>query len=160
MVAAWSLMIAMVMACAVTDVLERKIYNVLTLPLMLIGIALHAFSAEGSEWWQGLAGLFAVGLPFFGLYAIASGAVLGAGDVKLLMAIGALAGVRLGLTIGVVSIILGGGLSFISLMGAGRLGDVMRAFRPASDPRESLKAPYGLAIAGATFLSLAAQHVQ
>ena len=160
MVSSCALMIAAVLFSAVTDVLERRIYNVVTLPMILVGIGLHALSFGGGPRWDGLAGLFAVGLPFFGLYAIANGAIFGAGDVKLLMALGALAGWKLGLTIGVVSIILGGGLSLVSLIGAGRLGDVIRAFRPSADPRESLKAPDGLAIAGATVLSLAAYHLQ
>src|SRR5204862_4630780 len=85
-----ALAVAMVLLATVTDLLEHKIYNVLTFPMMLVGIVGHL---AADTWWEGLVATFAVGGPFFLLYFIN---VLKAGDVKLFMALGALLGLKLG----------------------------------------------------------------
>jgi prepilin peptidase CpaA len=80
-------------ACAVIgsihDIRERRIPNWLTGPAILAGLLFH-FSAGG---WRGLAdsalsGLLAAGVSL--LFYVAGG--LGAGDVKLLTAVGCIAG--------------------------------------------------------------------
>lgn len=138
-------LLATVLFAAVTDLLERRIYNALTLPVIVLGVVFHAVAHPAGAWWEGLAGLAAVGVPFFLFHAIYP-AGFGAGDVKLLMAIGAVGGVRIGLSIAVVSVIINGGFSLIALIANGRLGDVfyMLTKRPTRNP---VMIPYGLAIA-------------
>jgi prepilin peptidase CpaA len=73
-----------------TDVRWGKIFNALTLPALLVGLALN--SAVGG--WSG-ALLSAEGIALgFALFVVSAffGRILGGGDIKLLMAIGALQG--------------------------------------------------------------------
>ncbi|MEH7381312.1 A24 family peptidase [Bacillus sp. JJ1533] len=73
----------------ITDIKERKIYNLVTFPTMLIGLIFHTVS----NGWDGLQFSFFGILTGFGLllipYVLGG---MGAGDVKLLGAIGALKG--------------------------------------------------------------------
>lgn len=143
---------AVVLIALVTDLLERKIHNALTIPAFTAGIVFHAlFHSASSPWWDGLAGGFGLLLPFFALFAFG---VMGSGDVKLLAAVGALGGVR-------VAIIAGLGVFFVHtfigvarLLSAGRLGDVARALAPGWSPEKSSWAPWGLQIAIATLVAL------
>lgn len=74
--------------CAVTDARSGKVYNVITYPSALIGIGLSFFSPPPTPA-MSLFGLVA-GLAVFGLVRKISG--MGAGDVKLMAAVGALKG--------------------------------------------------------------------
>jgi prepilin peptidase CpaA len=74
--------------CAVTDARWGKVYNVITYPSVLIGIGLSFFAPPPTPA-SSLLGL-AVALAFFGLVRKISG--MGAGDVKLMAALGALKG--------------------------------------------------------------------
>jgi prepilin peptidase CpaA len=78
-----------VLAAAVTDLWKFKIPNWLTLPLLLSGLIYQAFTGGTPGLAGSLAGVllgFAVLLPFF----LMGG--MGAGDVKLMAAVGAWAG--------------------------------------------------------------------
>ncbi len=71
-----------------TDVRTQRIRNVLTFPMMLAGVLTAPFALPG--WWWGLGGLlaaFALAVPGWRF-----GGAIRAGDVKLLMAAGALTG--------------------------------------------------------------------
>jgi len=71
---------------AVTDVWKFKVYNVLTLPLLLTGLLFHAFAGGASGLSGSLVGVlvgFAILFPFY----LMGG--MGAGDVKLMAAVGA-----------------------------------------------------------------------
>jgi len=74
--------------CAVTDAHSGKVYNVVTYPTALLGVGLSFYSPPPSPA-MSLAGLV-VGLAVFGLVRKISG--MGAGDVKLMAAVGALKG--------------------------------------------------------------------
>jgi prepilin peptidase CpaA len=84
------LTIALISFAAWTDIRRGKVYNRLTAPAMLIGLALNL-------WHGGLSGLLAsaegigLGLALLLLSAFL-GRLLGGGDIKLLMAVGALQG--------------------------------------------------------------------
>lgn len=79
------------LVAAITDVRTFKVYNVLTVPLMASGMAYHGFTNGWAGLEQSLGGLlFGVGillLPF-----LMGG--MGAGDVKLLSAVGAWLGMH------------------------------------------------------------------
>jgi prepilin peptidase CpaA len=74
--------------CVYTDLRHEKIYNKLTYPAVLLGLGLSFFQPHPDPY-QSVAGL-AVALCFYGLLRKFSG--IGAGDVKLMAAIGALKG--------------------------------------------------------------------
>src|ERR1700712_1629037 len=81
------------LACAsvagVYDLRTRRIPNKLTLPAIFAGLLLHLIIGSPAEMgWAALAGLIAGGI--FLLFFLAGG--MGAGDVKLMAAIGCLAG--------------------------------------------------------------------
>ena len=85
---------------AVTDIRTLKVYNLLTVPLMVSGVAYHAVVFGGSGVVQSLCGvLFGGGIllvPF-----LMGG--MGAGDVKLLAAVGAWLGMPLTLYVFIAS---------------------------------------------------------
>ncbi len=95
------LLFATLVVAAVTDLLHRKVYNWLTVPAALLGLAL-AYLAHGVGTFSPVAGpLASVGLLDrlaglalgFGVFAVAwFGRGVGGGDVKLVGAIGAIAG--------------------------------------------------------------------
>ena len=74
--------------CAVTDARSGKVYNVVTYPTALLGIGLSFYSAPPTPMMSVLG--LVVALLFFGFVRKISG--MGAGDVKLMAALGALKG--------------------------------------------------------------------
>lgn len=82
-------LLVVAVTCAVTDLWKGKIYNAVTYPATLVGFALALASHGVSGVFYALGG-FAVGFfPAFVLFALGG---MGGGDVKLLGAIGAVAG--------------------------------------------------------------------
>lgn len=74
--------------CAITDARWGKVYNVVTYPSALIGVGLSFYLAPPTPF-MSVSGLLA-GLVFFGFLRRISG--MGAGDVKLMAALGAIKG--------------------------------------------------------------------
>jgi prepilin peptidase CpaA len=82
-------LLAVAVACAVTDLWKGRIYNAVTYPTMIAGLVLQVALHGLPGLWIALGG-FAVGFfPAFLLFALGA---MGGGDVKLLGAIGVLAG--------------------------------------------------------------------
>lgn len=97
------LLLGLAAAATWFDLRERRIPNWLTVPAMIAGVALNG--------WDGLFGALlgaAFYLPGFLLR------MAGGGDVKLLAAVGALAGWRQGLTVLVFSLVANGVLALIA----------------------------------------------
>lgn len=108
-------------AGATTDVARGKIYNWLTLPGMLLGLAASAW-AQG---WGGVSGsmiAIALGLALYGWIFVVG--AMGAGDVKFLMALGAWSGQsggRYTVDTALLGIALGGVMALLSLVIRGKL---------------------------------------
>ena len=167
----WIVVVGASLAAAVTDARARRIPNVLALPVLALGLA-HAAAVAGPA---GLAdagaACLALALPYVLLFVFAGG---GAGDAKLMGALGAwlglvwgvvtlvavcLAGVlfaflwagarrQLGPLLGNLSLLVRGAV--LPFFGTGSLRDVP-ALLPATDDGEKL--PYGLAIAAGTVVA-------
>lgn len=82
------LLVLLMVVATWTDVRTMKIKNWLTFPLMLVGTVLSIWCLPHA--WDGIAGLLLAFVLCLPLYSI--GPVLSAGDVKMLMAAGALMG--------------------------------------------------------------------
>ena len=175
----WGIVLGASLAAAITDARSRRIPNWLTGPLLLGGL-IHAGVVGG------VAGLldssvacFVLALPYVLLFALAGG---GAGDAKLMGAIGSWLGLVYGTATLVTVCLSGVVMGLIYAASARRLGAVgatmstlVRAaiyplFRVGSlrdvphlmpDEKESQTMPYGLAIlAGVVFAAIGAYFGQ
>lgn len=112
------LLTVLAVACAITDLWKGRIYNAVTYPAIALGFALQVVL----HGWQGLAlaaGGFAVGFfPAFLLFALGG---MGGGDVKLLGAIGALAGAVPATETLILSFLFGGFFALGKLAWHGKL---------------------------------------
>ncbi len=144
----------------VYDLFTKKIPNWWTFPTMLLALGFHF-------WWQGWDGLghsflgLLLGLSLFlPLYILN---IMGAGDVKLLMSIGAWGGVAFTLQVALASIAIGGVYAFFITLFSGRLLPLMRSsfhfvlskivhgFPPATlDVNKNHKFSFGVSITLAT----------
>lgn len=109
-----------------TDVLRGRVYNALTLPAMLGGIGLQAVLYGGSGASAALQGIAAGFALFVWMYLLG---FLGAGDVKLLMAFGALVGPSFAWDVALLSVALGGVLAAAQLAIRGKLPSFLSRMR-------------------------------
>jgi prepilin peptidase CpaA len=110
--------------CIIVDVLTRRIPNVLSGPAILAGLALNALYFGGDGFLAGLAGC--AGAIAILLVPFALGGV-GAGDVKMMGAVGAFLGPRLALMALVIGMLLGGVVMAVHLARQGRLREKLGA---------------------------------
>lgn len=107
----------------VHDLLTRRIPNWLTFPAMLLGVAAQL-------WWGGgaaaLGGFLGICLGFVLFFPIYVSGYMGAGDVKLQMAVGAWLGWWLGLHVAVGAVLVGGVFALFEVIFRGRLAVVFR----------------------------------
>lgn len=108
------MIILMVVAySAVIDFKTRKIPNYVTFPFMIVGLLIALLQKSFIGLTFSLTGILIGLLIFIIPYALG---LLGAGDVKLMMGIGAWVGPSVIAVNSVIIIIVGGVLAFISLM--------------------------------------------
>ena len=167
--------LALVLCAAVYDVRFRRIPNWLTLTGVLAGLALNTFLYQG---WPGLRfsliGLATAFGVYFVLYVLRA---MGAGDVKMMAAIGAMVGWQDWFGIFIVTAIIGGAAALALVLSRGRFRQTlfnvsfilseMTSGRPAYVGKEELDVrspkalglPHGAVIAVGTilFLALSAQ---
>ena len=111
-------LLALALACAVTDLWKGKIYNAVTYPAMAVGVVLAMVQHGVSGIFFALGG-FAVGFfPAFVLFALGG---MGGGDVKLLGAIGAVAGAVAATETLILAFVVGGLFALGKLAWHGRL---------------------------------------
>jgi len=187
-----AVLLAVVLGAAVYDVRYRRIPNWLTVGGVLIGVVLNTFLYQGwpaglrlstflTDAWPGLrfslVGL-AIGFGvYFVLYVLRA---MGAGDVKLMAAIGSLVGWQDWFGIFIVTAIVGGVMSLIMITVRGRVKKTlwnvafimseMKSGRPGYVGKEELDVkhpkamglPHGAVIAVGTifFLALSARLTQ
>jgi prepilin peptidase CpaA len=138
---------------AFTDLRARRIPNWLTFTTLAVGLGVHAATdgLSGCTWALSGVGLgLALLLPFYLLRA------MGAGDVKLLGALGALVGPQSLLSIAVYGALVGGVMSVAALIGRRRLLLTLSELlvQRTLPTRSGATAPYGLAIASGVYLWL------
>jgi prepilin peptidase CpaA len=116
-VATQALVSLLVTIAAIYDLRWRRIPNWLVFPGLLIGLALNTFLFEWAGLKSALLGILVATVIYFPLYLIRG---MGAGDVKLMMAVGALAGYPRWLGIFITTAILGGVIALVLLALRGR----------------------------------------
>jgi prepilin peptidase CpaA len=152
---------------SVTDVKSRRIPNFITFPAFLIGLALHLALGGWGQLFLSLAAGVICGVVFL-LFYIAGG--MGAGDVKLIMAVGCLAGISHIAYILVLTALAGGAMAIVMALARGRLQQTItnvgalaahhgqQGLQPHPDLNisnaQTLRLPYALAIASGTLLTL------
>ena len=92
-----------------TDLRYGKIPNKLTFPCMVVGLTLGLLSDGFHGFLLSLAGIGIV----LGLYLVTYSTAIGGGDIKLMMAVGSLVGLRLTIWAMLFSAVIGGILAII-----------------------------------------------
>ena len=158
-------------ACAligsVTDVKSRRIPNIITVPAFFFGLCLHLVLGGWRQMLTALAAGVICGAIFL-VFFIAGG--MGAGDVKLITAVGCIAGMSHIAYILVLTAITGGVMALVLALARGRLKQTLmnvgeiashhrnQGLQPHPDLNvkntRTLRLPYALAIAGGSVLTL------
>jgi prepilin peptidase CpaA len=152
---------------AAFDIKSRRIPNLLTVSAFIVGIILHAGIDGGHGSLSALLGGLACGFVFL-IFYLAGG--MGAGDVKLITAVGCIAGLPHTVYLLVLTSLAGGAMAIVLAMMRGRLREtfsnvgvlaVHHAHRGLTPHEElnvqnsvTLRLPYGLAIAAGATLTL------
>ena len=118
-----SAVLLVTLGAAVTDLRERRIPNVLTIPAMVAGLLFHALLPWGQGWLFALTG-FALGAGLLLLPYILGGG--GMGDIKLLAALGAWLGPRGLLIAFACGVIVGAVFSLVCLVTGKSLEELVR----------------------------------
>lgn len=164
----WTLttLLAGLVVSVLSDLAVRRIPNLVTFSMVVVAVALHSWFGQ----WEGLvfsiSGMLTGLLCFLPLYAFAA---MGAGDVKLLSAVGALVGAKVVFMAALMTVIAGGviALGYITIRGG--LPTMLRRYfsmlwllaarqpqyiPPAPGEAAGLRFPYALAIACGTVLAI------
>jgi prepilin peptidase CpaA len=128
----------------------RLIPNFITLPLIALGIAGQVMLHGVSGLWLSLTGLLLGALLMLPFYLLNG---MGAGDLKLMAAVGAVLGLRWVLTVFFFTSLVGGLLAAILLLVHRSSFRTSRLPSLESQP-DSLTVPYGWAIAAGTWLTI------
>ncbi len=158
-IASYVILFLLLIICSYTDLTKHKIYNVITLPAVLIGIVLGLFINYETEFISRMTG-FAVGFGLFTIFFVFK--ALGGGDVKLIGAVGALIGTPLIIDAIILSMICAGVISIFLLMIKRRfVSDLGILYRSLFKIKQSKNAdgkltiaPFGFCIACGTMLAV------
>jgi prepilin peptidase CpaA len=110
------------LAC-VTDLRSARIPNLLTFSALALGLLFHGLAPSGSGVQAALVGLLAGLLVFFPFFALGA---MGAGDVKLMAALGAWLGWQPAIQVALYGAVAGGVLALALAMWRGYLRTAMR----------------------------------
>jgi prepilin peptidase CpaA len=158
---------ACALAGSVFDVKSRRVPNIVTFPCFLLGLVLHLALGGWKQMLLSVAAGTICGLIFLVFY-LAGG--MGAGDVKLIMAVGCIAGLSHIVYILSLTAIAGGVMALGLALMRGRLQETFlnvgelithhrhKGLQPHPDLNlanaRTLRLPYALAIAGGCILTL------
>jgi prepilin peptidase CpaA len=173
----WGVAICAAAVAMVCDVRTRRIPNLLTLPLLALGLiaatATHGFGSAGLV--NSLLGFLILFIPYVVLFIVAGG---GGGDAKIMGAIGAWVGAAGSVPVLVAVMVCGAvfGLIYASMrgrlrpvlgnmwvmgQGLGRVASGMQSPRDAAELMPStdvmLKMPYGVAVCAGVCIVAAAK---
>ncbi|MFL1467333.1 prepilin peptidase [Marinobacter sp. HN1S83] len=161
-----AILISGLVAAVVFDCSESRIPNWLIVCLAVVGIVLHTWMGHLGGLLQALAGLLVGLLCFLPFYVFGA---MGAGDVKLLAAVGVLIGPAQVAFAAILTVIAGGVIALIYITVRGGLLQMIRRYRsmlmslatmqpryipPAPGEAAGLRFPYALAIACGTALAV------
>jgi prepilin peptidase CpaA len=164
----------MVVLAAIWDIRSRRIPNWLTLSGVPLAFAVHSWMSGGAGAWFSLKGLGTAMLVYLPLYALRA---MGAGDLKLMTAVGALTGAANWFGVFLFTSIIGAVIAIIVSLAVGRLkktifnvGYLLRelgSFRAPYLSREeldvqsakALRLPHGMVIALGVIALLSYQAV-
>ncbi|QZY55409.1 A24 family peptidase [Crassaminicella profunda] len=107
------LLVMLLVICVITDIRERKIYNKVIFPTLIIAFLSHLLLGGSKDLFSSVIGFFVGFLILFVPYLLGG---MGAGDVKLLALIGALKGSYFVLHSSIYMAIAGGLMAFILLI--------------------------------------------
>ena len=161
----WTLTLALTFLAALLDWRSRRIPNWLTVPGLFSGVLIHALIGG----WQGtLFALEGAGLALLILLPLVMLRALGAGDWKLMGAVGAFVGPVMFLFVLLGSIFASGIMAVVQVLRMGRVTETLRnmltlvrgffSFGLRKNPEISLdnprllKLPFGVAVAAATLV--------
>lgn len=116
------LLLAVLVVSIYTDIREQKIYNIVLFPAFLLALIFHFGTGGGPGLLTSLTGT-GVGLALFLIPYVTGG--LGAGDVKLLMLVGACKGAAFVTTAFFLTALLGGLIALGLLIYRGELWKVL-----------------------------------
>jgi prepilin peptidase CpaA len=171
-------LLILVLVAAFFDARTRRIPNWLTVSGVLAGLALNTFLYPGlSGLWFALKGLIVAFAIYLALHLVRA---MGAGDVKLMAAVGSITGAGDWFGIFLITAVVGGILAIVMSIAKRRLGKTffnvgfilseMKSLRPAYLKNEELdvksdkglRMPHGVVIAVGTliFLTLSAKYAQ
>lgn len=158
------IVLLVVLAVAVyTDIRIGKIKNWLTLPAIVIGPILHFVQAGRVS---ALSSVEAIGVMILVCIVLVLFRAIGGGDIKLLVAVGSLAGMSLVWTTLLYTALAGGVLALVYLVIRRRAVDVTKQVateamtsvllkaKPVIGCNSGIKVPYSIAIAAGTLAAL------
>lgn len=111
------------LTAALTDLARRKVYNWLTVPGLVLGLALHGFGRGWPGLLESATGLVVGGLIFFPVFYWEG---MGAGDIKLMALVGAWQGWVFALNTACFASLAGGAAAVLLLARQGQLRDGFR----------------------------------
>ena len=156
-----------VAVAVITDLISRRIPNKLTAPVALMGLCLQAWAGGWNGILDGFLGLLAAFMTFLPFYLARW---VAAGDIKLLMAVGACLGWRIGILADLATLLIGSIVAFVFLFMKGGLWSYLRRYGlmakcllfsgrfayipPHPGETASVRFPYALAIAFGTWAAI------
>jgi prepilin peptidase CpaA len=144
-------------ACGITDIQTGKIYNKVTYPAILLGVAWNAWAGGSAGFVNSLQGFLLAAVVMGGLVVLGG---MGGGDAKLLAAIGSIKGYPFILDVLFYSFLVGGAMALCVAIWQGRLWRILarvgrllyglllfrRLDRAEWDEAKSYRIPFGVAI--------------
>jgi len=109
----WGVVLGASLAAALTDLRNRRIPNRLTMPLALVGLAVAFYGGGWANLGAAGAAYLVLALPYILLFLLAGG---GAGDAKMMGAIGTWLGLEAGVVVLVAVAVVGGVMGLIRIM--------------------------------------------